>query len=106
MKIELSQRDTIFAQLKKKRKWSGRRNGHKVRIWTEDVPMGLRIRYQVTRRHVNVSGHCFSLTRAIEYVNQVLEPHQVIVAPPETLPLVAAAHQQQKRQEWLPYADN
>lgn len=103
MKIELSQRDTIFAQLKRKRKWTGRRDGFRVRIWTEDGPSGLRIRYQVTRRNINVSGHCYSLSRAIEYVNQVLEPHVVIVAPPETLPLVAAA---QKRQEWLPYADN
>lgn len=105
MKIEVSQRDTIFSQLKKKRKWAARRNGHKVRIWLEMGPIGVRVQFQVTRRRLNVSGHSYTLSKAIEYINQILEPHPVVVAPPETLPLVAAAGRT-RPQEWLPYRDN
>ncbi len=101
MKIEPSQHDTIFAQLRKKRKWTGRRNGHRVRLWTRPSPAGVQICYQVTKRHLAVSGHAYAVARAIEHVNEVLEPGQVRIAQPEAMPLTAAP----RRQEWLPYKD-
>lgn len=105
--IEPSERDTIFAQLRKKRKsgrpsWSTRRNGWKIRIWSEQSERGIRIHWQMTQRLRSVYQSSFTLTGAIEGINEVLQPKVVTQAPVETMPLVAAS----KAQEWLPYADN
>lgn len=103
MKIETSQRDTIFAQLKRKGKWSARRNGHNVTIWVRPSPEGTRVHYQVTRRHLNVVGPgCATVTAAIEAVNRVLEPSETkFSAPVQSMPLSAPVRDQR-----LPYADN
>lgn len=108
MKIQDSQRETIFAQLRKRGKWSGRRNGHSVRIWKRDTPEGLRICWQITRRNVNlVAKNCLTLTSAIEAINQALglvSGHPAPLQAPETMQLVAASSAM--RNYRLPYADN
>jgi hypothetical protein len=107
MIIDDQQRATIFAQLRKKRKWTGRRNGHRVRIWTDLSSQGVRINYQVTRKNVNVCGSSLSLLRSIACVNEVLEgatpvpggvPLFLLNVPPPPPPPV--------RQQWLPYKDD
>ena len=102
MTIDNQQRATIFAQLKRKKKWTGRRNGYRVRIWTRPSPLGIQICYQITKRNLNVAGQSFSLLRCIEYVNEVLSQS----GSQTPAPVPAAVLASPKRTEWLPYADN
>jgi len=111
LQIEPSERETIFGQLKRKRKWTGRRNGHTIRLWTRQAVNGVQICYQVSKRHLNVNGHSYSVSRAIEFVNEVLRPKGAAIAShAETMPLASPIRKEwQPRpasQEWLPYADN
>lgn len=102
MMIGESQRATIFAQLQKKRKWTGRKNGYRVRIWTEPSQAGVKIHYQVTKRHHTVHGQTLSVSRTIDAVEATLDPQPLRISAPERVALVAAATSNYR----LPYADN
>lgn len=107
MNIDDSQRDTIVAQLRRKGKWTCRRAGHTIRIWKRITPNGLRVCWQITRPHVNISAsNCPSVKVAIAAINDALDvvTDKLPVPAPEhalvgSLPPVPSSYR-------LPYADN
>jgi hypothetical protein len=100
--IELSERDTILAQLRRNRKWTLRRGDATIRFWLESSP-AVRVRYQILRRSRSVGrGHSFTVGAAVEACNAILSPGEAPkVLSPAYKPLPAVPI----RQEWLPYKD-
>lgn len=105
--IETSERDSILRQLRRKGKWTTRRNGVRIRFWTRTEPNGRKICFQLfPRASVTVHGVVCTISDAIDACNQVLDPTERPKPAPKPTMLLTPFPAPLIRQEWLPYRDN